>query len=82
MSCLWINLMACSSKQHYRELGIAGLRNPARSGRRRCISHAQERAVVAATMRPARKGAGKEARLCHTESGLTENRNAIMIVKS
>jgi transposase len=42
----------CMWRRRFQELGIAGLRNRPRSGRRRRISHAQERAVVAATMRP------------------------------
>jgi len=42
----------CMWRRRFRELGIAGLRSRTRSGRRRRISHAQERAVVAATMRP------------------------------
>ncbi len=42
----------CVWRRRFRELGIAGLRSRTRSGRRRRISHAQERAVVAATMRP------------------------------
>ena len=42
----------CRWRNRYRELGIGGLRTRARSGRRRRISHAQERRVVAATMRP------------------------------
>jgi transposase len=43
----------CRWRNRYRELGMAGLRTRARSGRRRRITHAQERGVVAATMRPA-----------------------------
>ena len=42
--CLW--------RRRYRADGLAGLRSRTRSGRRRRISPAQERAVVAATMRP------------------------------
>ena len=42
----------CMWRRRFREFGIAGLRSRARSGRRRRISHAQERAVVSATMRP------------------------------
>jgi len=42
--CLW--------RRRYRAQGLAGLKTLARSGRRRRISAAQERAVVAATMRP------------------------------
>jgi transposase-like protein len=39
-------------RRRLRELGIAGLRSRPSSGRRRRVSHAQEREVVAATMRP------------------------------
>lgn len=42
----------CRWRDRYRKLGIAGLKTRARSGRRRRITHAQERGVVAATMRP------------------------------
>ena len=42
--CLW--------RRRFREFGIGGLKSRPRSGRRRRISPAQERAVVSATMRP------------------------------
>jgi transposase len=42
----------CRWRDRYRKLGIGGLKTRARSGRRRRITHAQERGVVAATMRP------------------------------
>jgi transposase len=45
-------LTVCRWRKRYRQFGIAGLRTKPRTGRRRRITHAQERGVVAATMRP------------------------------
>ncbi len=61
--CLWRN--------RYRQQGIAGLKTKARSGRRRRISAAQERAVVAATMRPPKTATHWSARRLAKEVGLS-----------
>jgi transposase len=39
-------------RNRYQEMGIAGLKAQPRNGRRRRMTHARERSVVAATMRP------------------------------
>ena len=61
--CLW--------RRRYRAQGIAGLRSQARSGRRRRISPAQERAVVAATMRPPQAATHWSARRLAKQVGLS-----------
>src|SRR5579863_8203973 len=61
--CLW--------RTRYRQQGIAGLKTKARSGRRRQITPAQERAVVAATMRPPKTATHWSARRLAKEVGLS-----------
>ena len=61
----------CMWRRRFREFGIAGLRSRARSGRRRRISHAQERAVVSATMRPPQTATHWSARRLAKEVGLS-----------
>jgi hypothetical protein len=61
--CLWRN--------RYRQQGVAGLKTKARSGRRRQITAAQERAVVAATMRPPITATHWSARRLAKEVGLS-----------
>jgi len=61
--CLWRN--------RYRQQGIAGLKTQARSGRRRRITAAQERAVVAATMRPPKTATHWSARRLAKVVGLS-----------
>jgi transposase len=61
----------CMWRRRFREFGIAGLRSRARSGRRRRISHAQERAVVSATMRPPQIATHWSARRLAKEVGLS-----------
>jgi transposase len=61
--CLW--------RRRFRECGIAGLKSRPRSGRRRCISHAQERAVVSATMRPPKTATHWSARRLAKQVGLS-----------
>ncbi len=61
--CLW--------RRRYREQGIAGLKTRARSGRRKQISSARERAVVAATMRPPKAATHWSARRLAKEMGLS-----------
>jgi transposase len=59
----------CMWRRRFREFGIAGLRSRARSGRRRRISHAQERAV--AKMRPPQIATHWSARRLAKEVGLS-----------
>jgi transposase len=61
--CLW--------RRRFGEGGIPGLRSRARSGRRRRISSAQERAVVSATMRPPKTATHWSARRLAKEVGLS-----------
>jgi transposase len=61
--CLW--------RTRYRQQGIAGLKTKARSGRRRQVTPAQERAVVAATMRPPKTATHWSARRLAKEVGLS-----------
>jgi transposase len=58
-------------RRRFGELGIAGLRSRARSGRRRPISSAQERAVVGATMRRPQSATHWSARRPAKEVGLS-----------
>jgi transposase len=60
--CLW--------RRRYRAQGLAGLRTLPRSGRRRQISSAQERAVVAATMRAPKHATHWSTRRLAHELGL------------
>jgi transposase len=64
-------LTVCRWRNRYRELGIAGLRTQPRSGRRRRITPAQERRVVAATMRPPKTATHWSARRLAKEVGLS-----------
>jgi transposase len=64
-------LTVCRWRKRYRELGIAGLRTKPRSGRRRRITRAQERSVVAATMRPPTAATHWSARRLAKEVGLS-----------
>jgi len=61
----------CMWRRRFREFGIAGLRSRARSGRRRRISHARERAVVSATMRPPQTATHWSVRRLAKEVGLS-----------
>jgi transposase len=61
--CLW--------RRRYRAQGSAGLKTRARSGRRKRISSARERAVVAATMRPPKAATHWSARRLAKEMGLS-----------
>jgi transposase len=61
--CLW--------RSRHRQQGVAGLKTKARSGRRRQITAAQERAVVAATMRPPITATHWSARRLAKEVGLS-----------
>ena len=63
-------LRVCRWRKRYRQLGIAGLRTKPRSGRRRRITRAQERSVVAATMRPPTAATDWSARRLAKEVGL------------
>src|SRR5215469_10835018 len=47
-------LTVCRWRKRYRQLGIAGLRTQPRSERRRRITPARERSMVATTMRPSK----------------------------
>jgi len=60
--CLW--------RRRYRAQGLAGLKTLARSGRRRQITSAQERAVVAATMRAPKHATHWSTRRLAKELGL------------
>ena len=64
-------LTVCRWRKRYRQLGIAGLRTKPRSGRRRRITRAQERSVVAATMRPPTAATHWSARRLAKEVGLS-----------
>ena len=61
----------CMWRRRFREFGIAGLTSRARSGRRRRISHARERAVVSATMRPPQTATHWSVRRLAKEVGLS-----------
>jgi transposase len=61
----------CRWRNRFRERGIAGLKTQPRSGRRRRITHAQERSVVAATMRPPKAATHWSARRLAKEVGLS-----------
>jgi transposase len=61
--CLW--------RGRYREQGLAGLKTRPRSGRRKQISSARERAVVAVTMRPPKAATHWSARRLAKEVGLS-----------
>jgi transposase len=61
----------CRWRNRYREMGIAGLKTQPRSGRRRRITHAEERSVVAATMRPPKAATHWSARRLAKEVGLS-----------
>lgn len=61
----------CRWRNRYREGGIAGLKTQPRSCRRRRITHAQERSVVAATMRPPKAATHWSARRLAKEVGLS-----------
>jgi len=64
-------LTVCRWRNRYRALGIAGLRTQPRSGRRRRITPADERSVVAATMRPPQAATHWSARRLAKEVGLS-----------
>ena len=64
-------LTVCRWRKRYRQLGITGLRTKPRSGRRRRITRAQERSVVAATMRPPKTATHWSARRLAKEVGLS-----------
>ena len=61
----------CRWRNRYRELGVSGLKTRARSGRRRRITHAQERSVVAATMRAPAAATHWSARRLAKQVGLS-----------
>jgi transposase len=61
----------CRWRNRYRDMGIAGLKTQPCNGRRRRISHAKERSVVAATMRPPKAATHWSARRLAKEVGLS-----------
>ena len=61
----------CRWRNRYRQFGMAGLKTRPRSGRRRRITRAQERGVVAATMRPPEAATHWSARRLAKKVGLS-----------
>jgi len=61
----------CHWRTRYRAHGMAGLKTQPRSGRRRRITHAKERSVVAATMRSPKAATHWSARRLAKEVGLS-----------
>lgn len=64
-------VMICQWKRRYRAEGLAGLKSRPRSGRRKTISEAKERAVVAATLRRPKTATHWSTRRLAKEVGLS-----------